>query len=259
MVKMELSETQRRELYQTGLVRLPQTVPRNLVEAALHAINASLGDRGIDQAMLPLLRARSYCPELVGTPPITDLYNSSPLPALVESLVGPGSLRPITSGQIALRFPSNTPPLRVEPHIDGMHSPNNGVPRGTIASFTALVGVFLSDVPHEDMGNFTVWPGSHHVLERYFRDYGPQSLLDGFPPADIGHPKQVTAQAGDAVLCHYQLAHGIAGNSSPFIRYGIFFRLSHIEHEGRKWECMTDIWREWRGIEASGRPQGTIP
>jgi len=246
---MELSEAQRRELYETGLVELPEIVPRNLIETALHAINASLGERGIDPETLPVFRARSYCPEFVDMPPITDLYNGSPLRGLVESLIEPGRVRPITTGQIALRFPTTVQPDRLQPHIDGMHSPNNGVPRGTIASFTALVGVFLSDIPHPDMGNFTVWPGSHHVLERYFREHGPQSLLDGFPPVDIGRPQQITARAGDAVLCHYQLAHGIAGNASPFIRYGIFFRLLHADHEGTKWECMTDIWREWVGMQ----------
>lgn len=246
---MELTNTQKQDLYEAGLVRLPGIVPQPLVEGALQAINASLGERGLDPASLPLFRARSYCPELTATAPITDLYNRSPLAGLAESLIGPGNIRPITSGQIALRFPAIAPPKRLTPHIDGMSSPNNGVPAGTIASFTALVGVFLSDIPHPDMGNFTVFPGSHHVLERYFQENGPQSLLDGFPPVDIGPGQQITARPGDAVICHYQLAHSIAGNASPFIRYGIFFRLSHTGHEGTRWECLTDIWREWEGME----------
>ena len=61
-------------------------------------------------------------------------------------------------------------------------------------------------------------------------------------------PQQLIADPGDAVLCHYQLGHGIGGNSSPHIRYAIYFRLSHIEHDANHWECMTDIWREWDGM-----------
>src|SRR5918912_30557 len=130
----------------------------------------------------------------------------------------------------------------------GMHTPTNGVPEGTIATFTALVGVFLSDVPHDFMGNFTVWPGTHRLYEAYFRQHGPQTLLDGMPPLELPAPEQVTARAGDAVFCHYQLAHGIAGNSSPHIRYAVFFRLCHVDHEAVHWHCMTDIWREWAGM-----------
>lgn len=245
---VELTDAQKHELYDTGLIRLPGIVPRERVETALHAINASLGQEGIDPEQLPVFRSRSYCPELSETPSITDLYNRSPLPALAESAIGRGQVHAFPSGQIALRFPTDGPPRPAMPHIDGMYTPTNGVPAGTIKNFTALIGVFLSDVPHGGMGNFTVWPGSHRVLEQYFREHGPQSLLDGFPEVDLGEPEEITARAGDAVLCHYQLAHGIAGNASPFIRYGIFFRLIHADHEAMHWECMTDIWREWEGM-----------
>jgi hypothetical protein len=245
---MDLTIEQKRELRESGLVRLPGILPRGLVEAALLAINASLGERGLDHERLPIFRAQSYCPELRDQPPITDLYNASPLKDLAESAIGRGQIEPVRSGQIALRFPTGGPVNSPTPHIDGMYTPTNGVPEGTIANFTALVGVFLSDIPHDFMGNFSVWLGSHHRLERYFREHTPQSLLDGMPPIDLGEVEQVRARAGDAVLCHYQLAHGIAGNGSPFIRYGIFFRLTHVNHESVRWECMTDIWREWEGM-----------
>jgi ectoine hydroxylase-related dioxygenase (phytanoyl-CoA dioxygenase family) len=110
------------------------------------------------------------------------------------------------------------------------------------------LGVFLSDVPSDLAGNLSVWPGTHHLYERYFRQYGPQTLLEGMPPIELAEARQITAQAGDAVLCHYQLAHGVAGNGSPHTRYAIFFRLSHVDHDAVHWECMTDIWREWDGM-----------
>jgi hypothetical protein len=72
-------------------------------------------------------------------------------------------LREIKGGQIALRFPSlQDPPKEPRPHIDGMYSPTNGVKKGTINSFTGLVGVLLSDLPDENRGNFTVWTGTHN-------------------------------------------------------------------------------------------------
>ncbi len=243
-----LDEARKRALFDDGYVHLPGIVPRDRVNAALRAINGSLGERGIDPAQLPTLRARSYCPELQGAAEITGLLTGTPLWATAEEAIGAGQVQPITGGQIALRFPGPGPAAEPHPHIDGMYTPTNGVPEGTIRNFTALIGVLLSDLPTGDAGNFTVWPGSHRLHERYFQERGPRSLLDGMPEVDLGAPKQITGKAGDAVLVHYLLAHGIAGNAAPHIRYAIFFRLSHVDHEARGWESMTDMWLEWAGM-----------
>ena len=245
---MELSLAQRRALYEDGYVVLPGVVPPAGVRHALRAINASLGSRGMNPDLLTQFRAQTYCPEITGTEPISDLMNRSPLWDLCESAVGRGQLRPVRGGQIALRFPVEGEPGRPGPHIDGMYSPTNGVRKGTIANFTALAGVFLSDVPEPFSGNFSVWPGTHRLFEQHFREVGPQALLEGMPKVEMPQHRQITARAGDAILCHYQLAHGVAGNGSPHVRYAIFFRLSHVDHDSVHWECMTDIWREWAGM-----------
>ncbi|GCE05628.1 hypothetical protein [Dictyobacter aurantiacus] len=254
---MELTNQQKQEFFEQGFVKLPGIVPTPLVHDALRAINISLGSKGMDPAQLPTLRSRSYCPEIQDSEAITNLLYASQLWSVAESAIGQGNIKPVRSGQIALRFPQEGPERIGNPHLDGMHSPLNGVKEGVIGNFTALLGVFLSDIPHPFMGNFTVWPGTHRLYEQYFREHTPQSLLQGMPDTPLPEPQQVTASAGDAALVHYQLAHTIAGNTSPFIRYGIFFRLSHIEHDALHWECMTDIWREWLGmrdvVSAAGR------
>lgn len=246
---MNLTDEQRQSLYEDGYLHLPSIVPRDLVNDALRAINSSLGNEGIPPDQLTKFRAQSYCPEITGTPHITNLLNESPLWSVAELLIGEGKIKPVKGGQIALRFPTMDPPRDPGAHIDGMYTPTNGVEKGTIANFTALIGVFLSDVPSSYAGNFTVWPGSHRAYERYFQERGPESLLEGMPEVELNEPVQVTAKAGDAVLAHYQLGHGIAGNASPNIRYGIFFRLHHVDHDTVHWECMTDIWREWAGMQ----------
>ncbi|GHO62339.1 hypothetical protein KSC_012310 [Ktedonobacter sp. SOSP1-52] len=245
---MELTPTQKQALYEQGYVALPGIVPQELVEKALHAINASLGSEGMDPQRLPILRAQTYCPEITASPEITGLLTESPLWSLSESVIGQGSIRPVKSGQIALRFPAPGPARPPRPHLDGMYSPNNGVKEGVIDNFTALIGVFLSAIPHDFMGNLAVWPGTHRLYEDYFRKHTPQSLLKGLPEVNLPEPQQITAQPGDAVLCHYQLGHGITINTSPYIRYAIFFRLRHVNHEQWQWECMTNIWREWAGM-----------
>lgn len=255
---MELTNEQKRAIYENGYVHLPGIVPRELMRDALRAINSSLGNEGIDPSQLQKFRAQSYCPELQRTRHITNLLYESPLWELAGSAIGPGRVSPVGGGQIALRFPTMEPPREPDPHIDGMYTPTNGVPKGTIANFTALVGVFLSDVPDEYSGNFTVWPGTHRVYEQYFREKGPQALLEGMPEVGLPEPRQVTASAGDAVIAHYQLGHGIAGNASPNIRYAIFFRLSHVNHDSVHWECMTDIWLEWEGMREVVRPAAGV-
>jgi len=245
---VELSVAQKQSFYQDGFLVLPGAVPRELVDAARRAINASLGNKGIDPAQLTAFRARSYCPDLQGASVITDLVHSPPVWSYAESAIGAGQIGGVTSGQIALRFPSTEPLGPPHPHLDGMYTPSNGVLKGTIHNFTALVGVILSEIPHPDMGNLTVWPGSHAQYEQYFRERGPQALLEGMPDVPLAEPLQLTGEPGDAVLCHYQLGHGIAGNSSANIRYAVYFRLKHVDHDAIHWECMTDIWREWAGM-----------
>ena len=129
-----------------------------------------------------------------------------------------------------------------------MYTPLNGVPEGQILNFTALVGVYLSDVPADNWGNFTVWPGSHRAYADYFAAEGADALLRGMPPVNLSDPVQLKPHAGDAVLSHYQIGHGIAPNTGPNIRYAIYFRLKRRGHDAIRTEVMTDLWREWDGM-----------
>ncbi len=245
---MELTQVQKQAFYEQGFVQVSNVVPRHTINAALRAINHSIG-QGMNIADMPSFRDRSFCPELQPDPIITDLLTQTPAWALAESLIGIGKIQPVNYGQIALRFPQrqdfSDPP---SPHLDGMHTATNGVPEGIIKNFTLLVGIFLSDVPSPNSGNFTVWPGTHHLYEQYFREHDPRSLLQGMPNISLPEPQQIVGEAGDVILCHYQLAHAVAPNFSPHIRYAVFFRLFHVAKEAHKWESMTDIWLEWEGM-----------
>jgi|GEM_PF-4442183 len=91
---MELTLEQMQHLFEQGYVLIPGVIPRERVNAALRAINHSLGE-GIDPARLTTFRAQSYAPELQRDPVITDLYNATPVKELAESLIGEGMVRPI--------------------------------------------------------------------------------------------------------------------------------------------------------------------
>ncbi len=176
---------QKDSLRERGYVVLPALVPRERHEAALRAINASLG-RGLAPEDVPRMRAQSFCPELQKADVILDLFRATAASAVAASLVGKEGLERVTTAQIALSFPSDSDPgARPHPHLDGMYTPDNGVPAGSVLSFTMLAGIVLSDVETPDAGNLVVWPGSHQVLERYFRTQGPKSLLSGMPTVDL--------------------------------------------------------------------------
>jgi hypothetical protein len=243
-----LDAEQRRALREDGYVIVPGLVARDRVEAGLRAINHSLGTEGLPRELLPAFRARTFTPELTVAPPILGLYTDSGLAALAESAIGRGKVRPPAEAQIALRFPSAAPGNPAVPHIDGISSPGNGVPPGTLLHFTALGGVFLTDVTEPDRGNLTVWPGSHLLLAEHLRREGPQAVVDRYPDLPLPAPRPILARAGDALLAHYQLAHGIAPNLGPHIRYAIFFRLHHVDHATLGTRPLLDPWLEWEGL-----------
>jgi hypothetical protein len=232
-------------------VRIPGVIPGAGVQAALRAINHSLGS-GMNVADVPQLQARGHCPELRRQPVITDLVNRTPAIELLESLLGRGKVSGVNDGQIAMRFPMRAtldgPPAEPHPHLDGMYTPLNGVPQGKLLNFTLLAGVFLSDVPERNCGNFTVWPGTHLSHARYFRARGPRSLLKGMPKVRLPEPHQITVRAGDLVLAHYLLAHSVAPHVGAHVRYAVFFRVYSTAHHEHPWRTMTDPWLDWPGL-----------
>src|SRR5262249_7920818 len=95
-----------------------------------------------------------------------------------------------------------------------------------------------------------VWPGSHRLYERYFRERGPQVLFEPQPEIDPGTAVQLMCASGDAVLMHYELAHTAAVNTSDVERIAVYFRLDVPDLEKNRWEHLSDLWRGWRLAEA---------
>jgi hypothetical protein len=231
-----------------GYALFPKLVPDPLVSEALKAIDRDLRDHYDPQRQVEYDN-QSYCPDLRGAPIITALLRQSPMWEIVNEALGWENIDH-DGGQIAIRRAHNChEAVLPEPHIDGIPTGLNGLTGDTISNFTALVGVFLTTTPRTFAGNFTVWPGSHLVYERYFRERGSGSMREGMPTADPGRPVQLICDAGDAVLCHYQLGHAAAVNTSDVDRVAVYFRiwLCEINNiEGRRWELLTNIWQGWK-------------
>jgi len=245
---MELELEQKRRMLDDGYITAPGLVPRPLLDEALREINHRLG-LGRTQAMDAYADSRDYWTDDTDAPALMDLLMKSPLWNLAQAGVGAGKLQLPASTQIALRFPSvNNSHGGPASHIDGFYSPNAAK---SISRFTMLVGVMLSDVPEKYMGNFTAFPGTHRTIAEYIKANGTKPLRAGLAgKIDLPEAVQLTGKAGDAFVCHYQLAHDKEQNLSPFIRYAAYWRLWHVDAEQRQPEGLTDIWMEWPAIAA---------
>lgn len=56
--------------------------------------------------------------------------------------------------------------------INLIYSTTQQLHTGEVKNFTMLLGIVLADVPDDYYGNFTVFPGTHHLLEKWFQDKG---------------------------------------------------------------------------------------
>lgn len=237
-------------MYRNGFIVLRGAIPPVMIHQAVRVINHDLGEHGMAPDELPTLRAQSYCPRIRKHADLTNLMNATPVFPLAESLLGqPGCLDRVAQVQVALRFPRLTDdPQPLGGHLDGTYSPTNGVKPNTFATFTALAVVLLCDLPEPNLGNFTVWPGSHWKFQDYFRTHGAEAIFQGTPRLDVGAPLQITGRAGDLVIAHYLLMHAVGPHFGSHIRYAAISRLVKQGHRERQREVFTDVFGEWDGL-----------
>ena len=245
-----------------GYAHFPQIVTAEGLAAARSTIDRDMhenysADRQVEYDN------QSFCPALLGTPEIMNLVREAAIQERIGELLQPEAVV-CDDGQIAIRQAHNADSRHVPvPHIDGIPTPNNGMDGDELRPFTMLLGVFLSDVVADFSGNFTVWPGSHLLLAEYFAKRGERARREGMPAIPLGQPKQLLCKAGDVVLCHYNLAHGAAVNTSDFDRYAVFFRFTHRTFDRdvyqdapqTEWKHLTKIWTDWK-VEPEASKEG---
>ena len=215
-----LTQLQKQEFYRNGFIKVAGVVPRLMVDAARQAINHSIGSIGKHQADEEKYLAPAFCNELKESLVLTDLFNKMPVMQVAEALMGTDNVLPCSMAKGVYR-------------------------RG----FTIFAIVYLSDVPNENFGNFTVWPESHRFFEDYFKKEGHQVLANGMPRLDLPcEGVQVTGEAGDLIVAHHQSVHCGGPNISADVRYAAIARLRHVECSENGYKAYTDIWREFPAI-----------
>jgi hypothetical protein len=234
-----------------GYVQFPHLVTETIIEAAHRSILGDLA-RNYDGSRVIEYNHQSWCPGLRRSPEILRLFETKEVRSTADRLLGKGRYKGDDFAQIAIRKSQGSerpcPPVA---HIDGIPTPHNGVAGTDIWNFALLVGIFLTEVKAKYAGNFTVWPGTHLVLERYFRERGKIARSEGMPVVPLGEPKQLLAMPGDVVFCHYELAHTAAANISSDDRIAVFFRLwfngtTTPEDAEQRWHNLTHIWDGWQ-------------
>ncbi len=247
-----LTSAQKRQFVKDGYIKLQGTIPMELVNSALRAVNYSIGNIGKTGEDASRHRSSFFCAELLEDEVILDLFHQSDVMRVAEDLLGIGNVLPVTTAKPYPRFPditSETP--RLGGHIDGVGSGTNGQPKGQYRrGFTMFAVVYLADLPEPESGNFTVWPKSHHTFAQHFSEHGHEVLADGTPRLDLPEePKMLTGNAGDLILAHHQIYHAGGYNLSPNVRHAVITRLKHKDCDAIGYDAYVDIWQEWEGLK----------
>eukprot|EP00466_Bigelowiella_natans_P007674 jgi/Bigna1/86925/estExt_fgenesh1_pg.C_150079 len=246
LIEAKLSRHELLHFRDHGYVVAKNAVATELVHDALQEINTALG-RGELFANVPggggagtkivadgtLLSQGDgkFSPQTRGSEAILNLFLKSKVWALVESLVGAGTIRPPMHSQIALRFPNKNAKAHLPPrhwHLDGEMNPQFSAHTSfRHGGDSVLVGICLSPWQVPFCGQFTVFPGQHHRMHTDCKKLGIANFVAAYraekPALDV-KPVQIMAQPGDVVLAHPMLPHRGGVNNSCNIRYAVFFR-----------------------------------
>ena len=249
-----LSEEQLREFGDKGYLVLPGVVPERL----LAPVDAEIGALAAESPPpAGAVSNHSYFQPPGRLPASDAALRDSGAIRLAEALVTPRTLdHSLDHKQVALNIPPS-PHRPGGPHLDG-HRPEQARPD----SFTILAGIYLVDESAPDTGNLWVWPGSHLVHERLFREQGPAALLATSgnatslaAPPRYSEPVQVLANRGDLLLAHFLLGHNIGGNTSHRTRRIVYYRLSCPGHASRWADTFTAAFTEYEPVRrALGAP-----
>lgn len=291
---VELDHTEKCRLRDDGFVILKGVVPPQVVSQA----------RELIQASLPKNERRLLVPgELATHPSIIGLFYDGQVNHILQRLMGP--FPPVISCQVAVTPPHDDLGGRPGTHVDGgwsgvipttadeidpvTHRPKeaaryfgeNDEKRGTndgllwidpnrriaTGSYTALVGVCLSDQRVPGNGQFGVLKGLHEDVEAAFKrqrdassiigaegldwprikiDRRGRPYMNGLPDAireragELAHtnPKisnwpwpeltPVLMEPGDAVIALHSLPHTPTPNLGPNPRMNVYFRVRRL-------------------------------
>ena len=136
-------------------------------------------------------------------------------------------------------------------HVDGYVGEYADGTDVTYLPFTVGIAAYLDEVEPRG-GGFTVWPGSHLKVKRYFREHSYQDYIDAggsvLDDLDLGPPFEVTGGAGTLVLWHHNIVHGAGPNHSERIRMAAFQRIARKDVAEIGEGGLGDAWLQFDAI-----------
>jgi len=243
---LKLSDRELREFGTRGYVIVRNVIPAANLKAASTEIDRLIRDQPPPTGYVG---HHFYWLSTLDGGPLPALFNDTSVRSLAESLIDPGRIE-IAFDQVQVAL--NIPPFSHRPgghHLDGYLE---GQP--TPATFTMLAGVLMSEQMIENSGNLWVWPGTHRTHAAFFKERGPDALVQfkGYPTIELPEPVQILGNPGDVLLAHYMLGHNIGGNyASDKVRRAVYFRLRRVGHAQRWRECLCDELLEFDAVRVA--------
>ncbi|KAJ8603731.1 hypothetical protein CTAYLR_000238 [Chrysophaeum taylorii] len=248
-----------------GYVIARGVVDSEAVDRALRVINAELCRPG---SVVPNEdgMGMTICDEASRDVDVGGILAKSPKAlALVERLVGRGAVanRRHLKCQVALRKPelglTEDQRMARRAELAGHQWHVDGMVKNRHTPFNLLVGVALSDQTQPGAGQLVVYPGSHRVILDAYRDrverHNGELYVNGPDPNKplFVNAVDVNLRPGDVVFVHQKTAHKVGENTSPNIRYQLYFRLSHVDRERsvESGSALTDIRSGLDGLRAA--------
>eukprot|EP01135_Chromosphaera_perkinsii_P009744 Nk52_evm9s1869 gene=Nk52_evmTU9s1869 len=248
-----------------GYIQKEKAIPQDVLNDALKVINMKLGE---DSSVFSAKKGRN---EISSHPAILRLLYKTSVWTYAQRLIGKDKVQPVFGAQVALRFPVDkgleATRSNRQWHIDGIGENKvnpftllvgiclSDQPEPGYGNLLVYPGSHMEvqDVyreyalavraAHPPMNN----SGMNNSFERmsvsrseqhhaHFRPNPPKHHSEKqtlFVRPDLkSQPKFITARAGDIVMCHQMLPHAVTlPTKSPHIRYQVYFRLRHKDHE----------------------------
>lgn len=241
-----LTPEQKAFFKENGYLIVRRCVDRSLTDPVLDLVWANMEEKR-DDPITWIDKGYRVVPNVAGSEAAKRLVNDSPIIEIAEEMAGP--LRRGGGAAPHVSFPRSNKEWRpAGGHLDGYHTPTNGVPKGTVGRFTVGVTIYVAPVKPRG-GGFTFYPGSHRVFAEYFRTHpldGPQGGVVRFP---VGEATEFTGDAGDVCFWHYWLYHTAGVNAGEDVRIALIARLSRPDANETKFLPLDDnLWKYWDGL-----------
>lgn len=173
-----------------------------------------------------------------------------------------------SSVRVLPRFPAQTRKVTSPYHLDNIVDRNQG---GGMVTFAALVAIYLSNVSQDPWrGNTVLYPPSHILMADRFQKEQWNAMYKSngtfYRPKDfLVQEKQVRAGAGDVLLVHPLLLHGVAPNFGAQTRHAVFVHLYFADmpppdfggpsaNDLGRLQTVQNLWHGWN-ISAVGAPR----